>query len=89
VRWSRRFHFYLPLVIATASVLNVGCGTGALLIAARDQRHTGHLTGLDPTADVPVVVNQAPMDASLLGMSFLRRMKSFDFRGNKLYLRWH
>jgi len=36
--------------------------------------------------DVPVEVNQAPMNTSLLGMSFLRRMKSFEFRGRKLYL---
>jgi len=26
------------------------------------------------------------MNTSLLGMSFLRRMKSFEFRGRKLYL---
>lgn len=37
--------------------------------------------------DVPVAVNQAPMNTSLLGMSFLRRMKSFEFRGRTLYLR--
>jgi aspartyl protease family protein len=37
--------------------------------------------------DVPVAVNQAPMNTSLLGMAFLRRMKSFEFRGRKLYLR--
>lgn len=37
--------------------------------------------------DVPVAVNQAPMTTSLLGMSFLRRMKSFEFRGRTLYLR--
>lgn len=37
--------------------------------------------------DVSVAVNQAPMNTSLLGMSFLRRMKSFEFRGRTLYLR--
>ena len=37
--------------------------------------------------DIPVAVNQAPMDTSLLGMSFLRRMKSFEFRGRTLTLR--
>jgi len=36
--------------------------------------------------DLPVEVNEAPMNTSLLGMSFLRRMKSFEFRGRKLYL---
>jgi len=35
-----------------------------------------------------VSVNQAPMDGSLLGMTFLRRMQSFEFRDHKLYLRW-
>ncbi len=37
--------------------------------------------------DVDVVVNQMPMDSSLLGMAFLRRLKSFEVRGRKLYLR--
>ncbi|GDY31058.1 class I SAM-dependent DNA methyltransferase [Gandjariella thermophila] len=40
--------FYLPLVMAAESVLDVGCGTGALLHAARDAGHTGRLCGLDP-----------------------------------------
>jgi aspartyl protease family protein len=38
--------------------------------------------------DVPVSVNQAPMHSSLLGMTFLRRMKSFEMKGRKLTLRW-
>ncbi len=38
--------------------------------------------------DVPVSVNQAPMHGSLLGMAFLRRMKSFEMKGRKLTLRW-
>jgi aspartyl protease family protein len=38
--------------------------------------------------DVPVSVNQAPMDSSLLGMTFLRRLKSFAIRNHRLYLRW-
>ena len=42
------FAFYLPLVMAAPSVLDVGCGTGELLIRARDGGHTGRLTGLDP-----------------------------------------
>ncbi|MEJ1968765.1 MAG: TIGR02281 family clan AA aspartic protease [Rhizomicrobium sp.] len=40
-------------------------------------------------ADVAALVNQAPMASSLLGMAFLRRFKAFEFRGNKLYLRWN
>lgn len=41
-------HFYLPLVMSAGSVLDVGCGTGQLLRAARDEGHEGRLVGLDP-----------------------------------------
>jgi aspartyl protease family protein len=36
--------------------------------------------------DVKVSINRAPMSRSLLGMAFLRRLKSFEFRGRRLYL---
>ena len=42
------FGFYLPLVMAAQCVLDVGCGTGALLHAARTRGHAGRLCGLDP-----------------------------------------
>lgn len=38
--------------------------------------------------NVPVSVNRTGMRNSLLGMAFLSRMKSFEFRGRRLYLRW-
>ncbi|MXY36490.1 MAG: class I SAM-dependent methyltransferase [Dehalococcoidia bacterium] len=44
------FRFYLPLVMAAEAVLDVGCGTGALLHWARESGHSGRLTGLDPAA---------------------------------------
>jgi ubiquinone/menaquinone biosynthesis C-methylase UbiE len=50
------FSFYLPLVMAAGSVLDVGCGTGALLRWARESGHTGRLCGLDPA---PGMLNQA------------------------------
>lgn len=38
--------------------------------------------------DVDVSVNQTPLSVSLLGMSFLRRLESFEVRGDRLYMRW-
>lgn len=40
--------FYHELVMAADSVLDVGCGTGAMLACARDHGHRGRLTGVDP-----------------------------------------
>jgi ubiquinone/menaquinone biosynthesis C-methylase UbiE len=40
--------FYMPMVMAAASVLDVGCGTGSLLHHARRAGHCGRLCGLDP-----------------------------------------
>jgi SAM-dependent methyltransferase len=50
--WEPRgdFSFYLPLVMSAEAVLDVGCGTGALLHGARKAGHTGRLCGLDPAA---------------------------------------
>lgn len=59
-----------------------GEGRGAAVIL--DRLRIGPVT-LD---HVPVSVNAAPMRSSLLGMAFLRRMKSFEMKGRKLYLRY-
>jgi SAM-dependent methyltransferase len=40
--------FYDELVLATRDVLDVGCGTGAMLRHARDAGHEGRLAGIDP-----------------------------------------
>ena len=39
-------------------------------------------------SNVQASVNQADMGESLLGMSFLNRMASFEIQGQKLFLRW-
>lgn len=44
------FAFYLPMLMAARSVLDIGCGTGALLRMAREAGHTGRLVGLDPAS---------------------------------------
>lgn len=46
--WGPSDDFYLALVMESKSVLDVGCGTGALLHRARQSGHPGRLCGLDP-----------------------------------------
>lgn len=46
--WGPSDDFYLGLVMESDRVLDVGCGTGALLHRARDVGHPGRLAGLDP-----------------------------------------
>ncbi len=52
------FRFYLPLVMSTRSVLDIGCGTGALLHWARESGHAGRLVGLDPAAGMLTVARR-------------------------------
>lgn len=46
--WGPSDDFYLDLVMSAQAVLDVGCGTGALLRRARERGHAGRLCGLDP-----------------------------------------
>lgn len=62
--WERRsdLHFYLPLIMSARAVLDVGCGTGAMLHRARESGHTGRLCGLDPA---PGMLEQARKRADI------------------------
>jgi SAM-dependent methyltransferase len=44
------YDFYLPRIMAAEAVLDLGCGTGTLLMEARDAGHRGRLCGLDPAS---------------------------------------
>jgi SAM-dependent methyltransferase len=54
------FAFYLPLVMAARSVLDIGCGTGELLRRAREAGHTGRLCGVDPADAMLDVARRRP-----------------------------
>src|SRR5690606_25694322 len=45
--WGPGDAFYFDLVMDAPTVLDVGCGTGAILKRARAEGHTGRLVGLD------------------------------------------
>jgi aspartyl protease family protein len=65
----------------TAETAN-GMGYGAAWTADRLAVGDIRLDGF------PVVVNKTPMSASLLGMSFLNTLESFEVRDRTLILRW-
>ncbi|NEB80704.1 class I SAM-dependent methyltransferase [Streptomyces sp. SID14478] len=56
--WGRGDDFYLGLVHDAGAVLDVGCGTGALLARAREEGHTGRLCGLDPAPGMLAVARR-------------------------------
>jgi len=59
-----------------------GVGYGASLTVAELSVGPIHFS------NVRVSVNRAPMGTSLLGMTFLKRLKSYSFENGKLILRW-
>jgi SAM-dependent methyltransferase len=61
------FDFYLPLVMAAGSVLDLGCGTGALLHEARRSGHRGDLCGVDPAPGMIGVARRHPGVEWILG----------------------
>ena len=73
------FAFYLPLVMSARAVLDVGCGTGALLHMARESGHAGRLCGLDPAVGM---LNQARQRSDiewiLADLSSVAWVRAFD-----------
>ena len=85
-------------VLSPADAHRLGLDSGALRYDRSAETANGVGYGAQVTADsvavgsielkaLPVLVNQAPMTSSLLGMSFLTRLESFQVRGRKLYLK--
>lgn len=73
------FNLYLPLIMAAESVLDVGCGTGALLHWAREAGHTGRLCGLDPAEGMLNQARRRPDIEWVLGdLSSARWNREFD-----------
>jgi len=73
------FAFYLTLVMSARVVLDVGCGTGALLRLARESGHTGRLCGLDPASGMLNQARARPDIAWVLGdLSSVSWERAFD-----------
>jgi aspartyl protease family protein len=83
-------------VLSPADARRVGIDVGSLQFDQAAETANGVGFGASFTADslavgsirfsdFPLVVNQAPMRHSLLGMTFLRRLESFQVTGPKLY----
>ncbi len=71
------------LTFDRASETANGVGYGAAFQA--DSLSVGAIT----FRDMPIMINQAPMSSSLLGMTFLRRLESFQVKGDRLLMKAH
>ena len=87
------------IVLSPGDAQRLGLDLGALHFTRVAETANGMVRGAPFTADslsvgpislhdVPMVVNQAPMSASLLGLPFLKGLQSFEVKGRRLYLRW-
>lgn len=86
-------------VLSPTDARRLGVDTGGLNYALPVETANGAGRAAAFTADslavgpirvsnFPMSVNQAAMSRSLLGLSFLRRLDSFEVRDRKLILRW-
>jgi SAM-dependent methyltransferase len=73
------FRYYLPMIMAAPSVLDIGCGTGALLHMAREAGHTGRLVGLDPAEGmIAQARRRSDIDWALGDLGSVRFEREFD-----------
>ena len=74
------FNFYLPLIMASPAVLDVGCGTGALLHWARERAVRDGLVGLDPAEGMlSVARSRTDIEWCLGNLSTVSFEVEFDF----------
>jgi aspartyl protease family protein len=87
------------IVLSPADAQRVGIDTAHLDFARHFETANGIGDGAAYTAssltvgpiklaNVAMSVNKAPMSTSLLGMTFLKRLKSYEVKDGRLYLRW-
>ena len=62
--WGPGDDWYLSAIMKAESVLDIGCGTGALLRRARRAGHRGDLVGLDPAAAMLAVAGAGEEDVT-------------------------
>lgn len=86
-------------VLSPSDAERVGVNMGGLNYDQTSETANGLGYGAKWTADrlqigpirrdaFPMDINQAPMSGSLLGMSFLNTLESYEVRGDQLILRW-
>lgn len=77
--WGPSDDYYLRRVMAAESALDIGCGTGVLLVEARRRGHSGELVGVDPaeamlavaaSKSTDVVWHRASVEELRLGRTF-------------------
>ena len=85
-------------VLSPADAKRLGIDISGLVFDQVSETANGEGHGANYTADslaignigfmnMPMTINQAQMSSSLLGMTFLRKLESFQVKGDRLYLR--
>ena len=87
------------IMLTEADARKVGIQPASLTYTDRIQTANGQIPAARTTVreirigdlvvdDMEVWITRAPMSISLLGMTFLRRLESYEARGDQLILRW-